>query len=348
MEGLNAQPFLGGALATALESGRAGFNDRLATARRSVPGFDAERFARRFALTARPAVDAVAAVAPDRVPHVTGVLFEVQIAMAERGSLGPTAGSLVDQAWTDVLPTAAPLVARSPDQIVRALTHAISNVALVSTARPREWIAHMRVAGPACATTEEWLACGLVAAWLAGAAHFRRSALVALSTLSADAARAVLNLPLSGSPLDLRNLVATLDADPWRLPTQAVSPATGRTLELVATVGGFRGFGGPFMVPPDVAVSDGRFVVFDGRGTWHLFADACGATFVRTDSANLDGESGAREGAGVGPGGRVVFRDHERTFPMLADVSSLAATATTLVVAVPRSHDVFVIALVTN
>jgi hypothetical protein len=157
----------------------------------------------------------------------------------------------------------------------------------------------------------------------------------------------VLDLPDTGSSPSVSSIVARLEADPWLRPARALGQDGERELEIVATVGGFRGLGGPFMSPPDVAVSEGRFVVFDGRGSWMLSADACGATFVRIELPTLDsvakpGSAGEFE---VGRGGRVSFHDHRKTFPMLAEVASLAANATTLVVAVPRSHHLFVIAL---
>src|SRR4051794_28144492 len=97
-------PLVDGALAGALDAGRARFNARVALARRLTPGFDAARFGRHFVATARPVVDAVAASAPDRVQAVTEALFDIAIDLAGRGSRGPAAASATDLAWIRVLP----------------------------------------------------------------------------------------------------------------------------------------------------------------------------------------------------------------------------------------------------
>jgi hypothetical protein len=347
VEGVTAPAVVTGPLAEALRARRETFNARIDAMRKNVPGFEPERFAHHFAETAGPVVDRTAALAPASVALVVDALFEVAAALAARGSLGPAAGPLVDAAWKEVLPAAASLMARTPARITSALTDAVCNLALTSGTRPHEWIARMSAAGPSCATSDEWLTCGFVAAWTSGMAHFRTKALSALPRLSPAAVRAVLGLPENGASFSVSSIAARLHADPWLRPEDALSPERTRELEIVATAGGFRGLGGPFIIPPDVALSDGRFVVFDGRGTWLLSADACGATFVRIELPVLD--SVAKPGiAGefeVGRGGRVTFGDERKTFPILAEVASMAANATTLVVALPRSHYLQIVAL---
>jgi hypothetical protein len=341
-------PLARGAFAQALEAGRERFNAQVASARRSVPGFDPERFGRRFVVTAGPVVEAVAVLAPDRAPQVTDRLFDISLTLAIRGSLGPTVGPLADEAWTRVLPSVASLVAQSPDRLVSAATNAVYNIALVAGTRPRDWIARMTIAGPACANVDEWLACGQVAAWLSGVAHMRDGALEALATLSPRTARTVLNLPANASPLDVPAIAARLRSDPWLPPDRVETASAVRGLQIVATVGGFRGLGGLFMIPPDIAMSEGRIVAFDGRRSWILSADCCGATLVRTESVDLDAEEKtATEGIfELGSGGRVSFGTYTRAFPTFAEVSSFAATPTTLAVAIPRSHYIYVVALV--
>jgi hypothetical protein len=219
-------------------------------------------------------------------------------------------------------------------------------VALVPGTRPEEWTALMTAAGPQCATADEWFTCGGIAAWTAGVAHARGSAFGLARTLPAPVARTALGLPPGPDGPPVEPLLAALEADPWLAPARATIPPQHRSLQLVRVVGGFRGFGGPFLTPPDVWRIDGRFYLVDAEAAWELHADARGATFVRARREQIDATSGDTEIApfAIGEGGRVSHGRHWRMFAECVDVWSAAADSTTLVVTAPRSHDVFVIA----
>src|SRR6185436_10243402 len=327
--GVSGEPAVRGALASALEAGRRGFNARLAAARRGVPGFDPERFARRFAAIAASVVDAVARRAPDRTAAVTEALFDVALEMSHGGGRGAANAAAIDAAWTAALPAADALVAAEPGRVARALGNAIAAITLVPGARPAQWIARMTAAGPRCSTIDEWLRCGLVAAWTSGLAHFRPAALDALGRLPPDPAHAVLGLQAREAAFDPAQAARLLTADPWLPPDRVESPPSARALDVVASVGGFRGLGGPFIEPPAVGTSGGRFVAFDTRSAWLLSVDVCGATFIRIEAPDLDpAAAGSTKAFEIGRGGRVTAGGATRAFPILADVSGSAASAT--------------------
>jgi hypothetical protein len=335
-------PLVSGPLAEALARGRDHFNARIAALRRATPRFSPDRLVGHLAGAVRPVVDAVAAVAPDRVQPVVEALFEISARIASRDALGPAA-PLADAAWARVLTAAPGLVADAPDTLARAVTNAAYNIARLPSARPADWIARMTEAGPACPTTAEWLACGTIAAWTSGLAHLRQAALLELERVPRDAAHAALGLPSSSGVASPGRLAAQLRADPWLPPSAGGGPPPKRHLRVAATLGGFRGLNGPFLGPPDVVIAGGQFVVFDARSAWTLHADACGATLVPAASPATI-ETPADAGFTIDGKGRVTFRDHEAVFPELADVSSAASNGDTLVATVPRSFHVFVVA----
>ena len=49
----------------------------------------------------------------------------------------------------------------------------------------------------------------------------------------------------------------------------------------MAVIGGFRGFGGPFVSPPEVVQAEGGIFAFDSEYCHELHADCFGATLKR-------------------------------------------------------------------
>ena len=122
--------------------------------------------------------------------------------------------------------------------------------------------------------TETTLRAGQVAAWAVGLAQFRESALASAESLPDDALAAAIGAP---EPLEAAATVAQLRADRWWRPDRE-PPEAG---SVVHRVGGFRGFGGPFLAPPEVVTTDGHVEVRSGDDVWALHADAWGATLTR-------------------------------------------------------------------
>lgn len=94
---------------------------------------------------------------------------------------------------------------------------------------------------------------GVVAAWRSGAVRLRRAALTSAGRVPADAACAALSLPELGAE-HLALLLERHAADPWWWPdgdgVRGAGVGPGRPV--VARLGGFRGFGGPWARPPRV------------------------------------------------------------------------------------------------
>jgi hypothetical protein len=171
------------------------------------------------------------------------------------------------------------------------------------------WIARVARAGADtdAATT---LAAGQVAAWTVGLAHARAGALDVAEALPPAALAAAL-----GEDALPDDALARLRAARWWRPSGAVAPGT-----VAHRVGGFRGFGGPFLAAPLVTAVDGRIVVGSGEARWLLHADAFGATLTRS----------APGAPALGPGG-------ERETSRAATADTVASTdAASYAVAVAR------------
>ncbi|MBO3084470.1 hypothetical protein [Cellulomonas fengjieae] len=113
----------------------------------------------------------------------------------------------------------------------------------------------------------------LVAAWRAGAARFRTAALREAASLPRSVAAAVLGLPAGADPAET---LARHTQDPWWWPGFRLEPG------VVRRVGGFRGFGGPWVTTPRVVPGGptGCAVSADGA-RWAIVADVHGAAVVR-------------------------------------------------------------------
>jgi hypothetical protein len=187
---------------------------------------------------------------------------------------------------------------------------------------------------------------GEVAAWKAGLAHLRQSAITI-----ADALRNSLALAAVGAPnlVEWSEVRKRLLADPWYdpgAPATADSTKNGR-MRVMAQVGAFRGFGGIFVEPPRVAAAAEHFLVRSGQDSWLLTADLFGATFHRASPAEF--ESALKESK-LPPGlhitdSKLVWDKERFEIPSLGKFTSAAASANTLALTSELTHSVVLLAL---
>jgi hypothetical protein len=182
-------------------------------------------------------------------------------------------------------------VADEPRLVVGSLANAV--VHLERAGVPVEpWLARVLAAAPS--DTATLLGVGQVAAWTVGLAPARTSALDVAARLDGDALAAALGTAAS---LEAAATVERLRADRWWRPDGAGAidasagsgaappwgpPSVPAGARVVARVGGFRGFGGPFLEPPVVVAGDAEILVRSGAAAWTLHADAFGAALTRT------------------------------------------------------------------
>jgi hypothetical protein len=335
-----------GPFAEALKRARDRFNTKFAYARHRFPSLDAEAVKEHLRVIVAPIVAAVHATAADRVDAVVDALYDLSLELIGGGFLGsesryPTLG----QAWREMLPRLPHLVAGHPARFVSAITNAVYNLSATATARPTFWIDAMTQLGAKCGDVEAFLEAGKVVAWRSGLAEYRDGALVACLNLKPELARAALGLP-DDEATPVATVVERLQQDIWLAPMAACNLSNKeKQLRIVATVGAFRGFGGVFVEPPRVLRLDGQWLAYDREACWLVTADLFGATFHRFANRPPAADRAADFDFKIDRAGRVTKGTQAAAFAHLAEATSSAATDSTLAVTLPRSHQIYFIAL---
>jgi hypothetical protein len=112
----------------------------------------------------------------------------------------------------------------------------------------------------------------------------------------------------------------------------------------MARIGGFRGFGGQFVSPPELGASGGQLYAFDRDCCWSIHADCFGAT-LRRFGPNPPADIRQPEPAILSRQGDVCLNGCRGNFPVLREWTSFAAAGPTLAVGVERSHRIYLVAL---
>ncbi len=337
-------PLVTGPFAQILEANRARFNARFAEARRFQPRLDPAAFSDHVRSVVAPLVEAVARERADKAAEVADVLYDLSLDLLGHEFIGPNSRyPVIVEGWRFLLPRLSRFIAESPRESVGSTTNALYNLSTTPGARPGEWAASLLKLVEVCPDAPTLLKAGQVAAWRAGMAHYRLSALDLCRDLPPPVALTALGLSPQAEHPPLDPLIESLKSNPWLRPTSDLRPLTS-DLQIVARVGAFRGFGGLFLEPPLVWPAEDDFVVSDGEGTWLLMADVFGATFHRADikAPSLKTSSLFT----INKAGSVSFGKTSHAFPELANANSSAGNSTTLAVTTPLSHAVYLIALV--
>jgi hypothetical protein len=330
----------GSALARVLASNRPRYNAAFAGARRGHPRLDQAAFEAFLCGPLNRIATALAVRRPDRVAPVVDVLFDVGIELLAANLLGPdTRYPAVAKAWDALLPACAALAADDPRRVAAAVSNALFNLERQKPGAGDRWLDAAQLLAAACETLDTFLDSLLVAGWRCGLAHYRDAALERWRSLPAPIARIALGLSPDGtSPTDLGAQLT----DPWWRPAANSQPPR---LQIVARVGGFRGLGGPFVRPPQVACVGDQLLAFDRDSCWTIHADAFGSMLTRFGSdppANGDLPIASFT---VDKAGTVLRRGVSARFDELRDATSFAATPWTLAVTVRHSHLVHLVAL---
>lgn len=314
------------ALAKTLAARRGHFNARVAAMRHERQGFDTDAFAAAVRDRLDPIVAAVAEVAPDRVPAAVAAAFDMALLLVARGLLGPRArGDVANAVWSDLGPLYAAPVAAAPRACLGALTNAGLRLAATPGVCVDDWLARMaELARFAPAVEPRTLA--LLAAWRAGAAHYREAALKAADEVPEATALGALGT----SDTAWSEVRARLAANRWWMPDGTV-PDGG------VEVGAFTGLGGAFDRPPEIRAGSQGFHVRSGARHFLLVADAFGATLHSASADDFDANDAPRHLPALR--GSVLEADDRRvTFDLPADGLAVVVNADTVAVTSPFTH----------
>ena len=323
------------ALARALAAERQGLNARVAAARVRVPDFDAGQLAGFVQQHVDPLVTAIAVKAPEAVPRCVTAMFGMAIDLVSHGLAGGGArAALVASVWSDVAPGIVPLIAADPVESLGALTNAAVQLGGSEGVRDAEWLTLMAALTPAARDSRDLRVLAAIAAWRAGAAHFREGALAAAATLPPALACAA----CGGDGEDWPGLVGAFARNRWWRPSGDRAVSGGRR------TGQFTGFGGRFARPPQVRACAQGFLVRSAERTFLLIADAHGATLHAAAPEEFAAAPALLWAGPVGlEGATVVAPDRRIALDWPVDGLALAANDDAIAVTSPYSHAIRVL-----
>lgn len=325
-----------GALAGALERNRERLNARIALARTGAGAIDIDDFSLHLGLVIAPAVEAVHAVDSTGVDRAAFALIDLSLELLRQKLIGVGARvPAVNDAWLSLLPRYARLLRHDARRIAGSITNAIINVSSFREAGTTQWIGAMSAAAPAVEDLETFLRAGRIAAWMAGLAHYRRSALDDCAAIPPRLAASLLGIE---PDLDVMTTIDSMRRDPWFDPA---APAAERALRIVGHTGAFRGFGGSFITPPEVGLFGDRIIAGVGERRWQLFADRFGITVLPV-MAGLEFERGEIRTI-IDDLGHVTLGEQSGHPHGLEDPSSAAFSGGVLAVTLRHSHAIYVI-----
>ncbi len=315
------------------------FNSAFAAARLARPRLDGAAFLSVLRACVAPVVEAAAAAQPERAPLIVEALYDLALDLFRQDLLGQNARSAaVALTWTDVLPKLGAFVAVDPLRAAASLSNAAYNLEQTPGAGPMEWMARLlqiatSLSGP---DLDALLRAGQVAAWRSGMAHFRASALAACAELPEPLVRAALGL---AEPVAVPAALAGLHADRWHQPGE---PARAEP-RVMGEIGGFRGFGGPFLSLPRLTADVDGLLVQEGERAWRLSADAFGATLLPYHGAVAT--DAATRGWSLKADGTLQIDKRRTLLPLLADSLSNARFEDTVAVVTAWSYRIRLVAV---
>lgn len=354
------EPLVAGPAEEWLRSRRAELNQRFALVARRYPKLDAE-------LALLTLAEVLPVMAGDgRDPATADLLaatYDLVLLHVARGTAGRPA---IARLLTTTLPALRPLLLQRPGALPAALSNAVEQVGADETA----YCQLLERLSGVVASPAELLDAGAVAAWRCGRAPLRQAALQAMARLPG---RAVLTaLEVGDWPEASAGLVRTaLGQDAWtplkwRFRDEtleqvrregAVPPAVAQALlqpqqlrwRIVARVGAWQGFGGPFAQPPEVIAAADRHslaVRVDGKMV-EVVADGFGAVFRSAEDRAATPCKPLKTSflahllpASVGLDDKGVVHDSSgpTLLPELAGAASYSLKDGCLAVALPDSH----------
>ncbi len=351
-------PAITGPFADTLKRHRESLNAAFAAARRTDRRLDGTVFADHLVRRVAPLIDRIAEAVPDAGDRLDAIglsLYAVSLEMLARGLISggdPAPAGPADRAWEDLFIRMPARIAEDPRRVTASVANALFNLTTdggrkapgAEDRRGRDWTEAMVRVAPQLEDTRTVLDAGAVAAWRCGAAHLRRAALDACGRLPVPVVALILKLPEGSDAAYLETVLTHLRRDRWYDP--GVFPdRQDQALRWAGIVGGFSGYGGPFISPPTVTVGDAdRIYLRDKDGAWRLHVDRFGATLRRAADPPVDGDSRPAGRFKLTARGRVARGSATRTFSELAGAAELGDTDDTLAVRPPRSHYVHLIA----
>ncbi|PWT90742.1 MAG: hypothetical protein C5B54_06580 [Acidobacteria bacterium] len=319
-------------LAAVLRSGREDFNNRFAIAKRTYQELDAQIFSNLLAECVDPFLQAIAEIRPDQVNVAANAAFDASLILIGQRLIGFHANcdSFGRNVWKQILIPGARIFADRPDRAIASIFNALCNLSGTPGARAEQWTSEVASFLPQCNHDDMFFAIALIAAWRCGLAHFRKTAIDVADRLPE---KIVLQLFHANDSDGWQSVKKKLMENPWFDP--AHPNQIPDHVRVVAEIGAFRGFGGPFAEPPLVKSNDEDILIRSADESWLLTADSFGSTLHKIPLAEFES----------GKNGEVLPKGLP-DFSAKGKMTSFASSPTTLALTFEYSHRIKLLSLV--
>ncbi|MCT7358054.1 MAG: hypothetical protein COB09_09885 [Thalassobium sp.] len=314
-----------------LRAGRPQFNARVAEAHHRYRGFNTDEFTLFLQECVDPMI--VNIDAANRGAFASSA-FDIALDLVGRELTGAhPRGKLLTALWQDTLPTLTSAMADRPSLLISALCNALLNLEALPAARPNQWLELLRKYGGSLTAPDDLLQLGVLAAWRAGAAHFRLPALQAAARLPHIGCTLLDLTPES----DMQEQLRLAEQNPWLIAR------SDKALE----VGAFTGLGGQFAEPPEVRATHDGFIVKSSDRCFQLIADGFGAVLLPATQAEFDSAGhAAREGRPPKlSANTLIYANSSVVIPLPADGLQLTWNAYTAALTSPYSFSISIVPL---
>lgn len=332
------------AVQAVLESRRERYNSLFALLRHGHRRVTAEAFGDLLQRRVLPLAEAAARIDGDGLEKVMDALYETALDLLAHGILGPVGrGPVVDELWGDPLIRLMHWILRSPRELLASLSNAVWTLSLEREALARSWMDELLRLAPRCSSSRTLLDLGQVLAWRLGMAHWRETALDAWDRLPDDLAMDCLLGTEDRGETSRGRVARALRHDRWWVPGSAVEE--GPRLLFVGRLGGFEGFGGAFLTPPELLVSAGRIHAFDDFCCFGIHGDGYGLLLRRLGGDLPDAEEPTATRFSVETVGEISWGEQTLSVPDLPPVSSHVELGNVLAVSSKESHWIWLFAV---
>jgi hypothetical protein len=340
------EKLISGPLAVILEKNRHRYNTLFAMARQTRPALDNEILAYYLWAVVQPIVNELDNRRSANTEAVVGALYEHILNLMQTNLLG-TQSKLTqfEECWKKGLIQYSELIVSNALEFLIKFSNALFNICSTPNTRPADWIERLISFKSILHDISAFQKVGFVAAWQSGMAHYRSRALQILSEMSDDTFNRIL-LMEKNTISDKNTMIQELINNPWKNPQHAgLAIRLPEQLKMTAAIGGFTGYGGPFLSPPVVSACSDGIIVHCRNQAWLLHADFYGHVLQIINPYDKILKIPARsftyyKNGTVDKGNLNIFR------PELEQATSFAGNDHTFAITSRFSHSVYLFAVV--
>lgn len=255
-----------------LQTERKQCNQIFATLHHQHPQIDAESF-QQFLVKQLDPVVALLDDSGQSIGHFAMAGYQHGLDLAAKRWLGKSEiYHYVIQLWRDVIPQSLNWISTNPDYWFNILANVLCRLNAHDPASASRWLNLMSQSAKECKSAEEFKKLGLIAAWMAGLACYRESALAALTEISDGLFSAISQTDSKDRAQVQQSLINNRWLD--------FSVSQAKPLSLQKRFGSAALLEGEFAEPPKVLMHNNQLYITSTNQTWMLFFDAFGEMLI--------------------------------------------------------------------